>query len=99
VAENLIRLLCRLSHSVQNRLGADNKKVGGLQVTGISTFLSKRLKWPDDYFTLTHALSYNRYNLIILQVLVLPILALVLLILAMVLPIIFHLTIPSLEIA
>jgi outer membrane protein insertion porin family len=56
-------LTVTLSHSVQNRIGANNTKLGGLQVTGISTFLSKRLKWPDDYFTLTHALSYNRYNL------------------------------------
>lgn len=56
-------LTVSLSHSVQNSLTSDQKKIGGLQVSGISTFLSRRLKWPDDYFSITHSLSYNIYNL------------------------------------
>ncbi|MCF6306454.1 MAG: BamA/TamA family outer membrane protein [Flavobacteriaceae bacterium] len=32
-------------------------------ITGGSVGLAKRLKWPDDYFTLSHAVSYQHYNL------------------------------------
>jgi len=32
-------------------------------ITGGSLGLAKRLKWPDDYFTLSHAVSYQHYNL------------------------------------
>ena len=31
-------------------------------ITGISTGLAKRVQWPDDFFTVSHALSYQRYN-------------------------------------
>ncbi len=31
-------------------------------VTGISTGLAKRVQWPDDYFTVSHALSYQLYD-------------------------------------
>lgn len=31
-------------------------------VTGLSTGLAKRVQWPDDYFTVSHALSYQLYN-------------------------------------
>ena len=34
-----------------------------LQMGGISVGFGKRLKWPDDYFTLTAELSYQWYNL------------------------------------
>ena len=30
---------------------------------GVTVALGKRLKWPDDFFTLTYALSYVQYNL------------------------------------
>ena len=33
-----------------------------MQLLGLSTSLTKRLKWPDDYFILSHSLSYKRYN-------------------------------------
>ncbi|NPA43478.1 MAG: outer membrane protein assembly factor BamA [Chlorobi bacterium] len=32
-------------------------------ITGVSTGLGKRLKWPDDYFQLYQSLSYQRYRL------------------------------------
>ncbi|MFK5981706.1 MAG: POTRA domain-containing protein [Flavobacteriaceae bacterium] len=32
-------------------------------ITGGSVGLAKRLRWPDDYFTLSHAVSYQHYNL------------------------------------
>lgn len=30
---------------------------------GVTVALGKRLQWPDDFFTLTYALNYTRYNL------------------------------------
>jgi outer membrane protein insertion porin family len=33
------------------------------QITGASVSLGRMLKWPDDYFSLTHSLSYQRYKL------------------------------------
>ncbi|MEM1258362.1 MAG: POTRA domain-containing protein [Bacteroidota bacterium] len=30
-------------------------------ITGISAGLAKRVQWPDDFFTLSHSLSYQRY--------------------------------------
>lgn len=34
-----------------------------LRLTGAGVSLSKRLKWPDDYFILGHSISYKHYNL------------------------------------
>ena len=34
-----------------------------LRLTGGGVSLSKRLKWPDDYFIISHSLSYKHYNL------------------------------------
>ena len=34
-----------------------------ITTTGATIALSKQLKWPDDYFSLTTALSFTRYNL------------------------------------
>lgn len=34
-----------------------------LQITGAGISLSKRLKWPDDYFIVSHGLSYKHYTL------------------------------------
>ncbi len=31
-------------------------------ITGVSAGLAKRVQWPDDYFTLSHSLSYQRYD-------------------------------------
>ena len=31
-------------------------------ITGISAGLAKRVQWPDDFFTVSHALSYQLYN-------------------------------------
>ncbi len=36
---------------------------GTMQLTSISVSLGKRIKWPDDYFTLLHSVSYLFYNL------------------------------------
>lgn len=34
-----------------------------VKVSSLSLALGTRLKWPDDYFTLTHELTYQHYNL------------------------------------
>ncbi len=31
-------------------------------ITGISAGLAKRVQWPDDFFTISHSLSYQLYN-------------------------------------
>ncbi|MGD1947970.1 MAG: outer membrane protein assembly factor [Croceivirga sp.] len=31
-------------------------------ITGVSAGLAKRVQWPDDFFTLSHSLSYQRYD-------------------------------------
>ena len=31
-------------------------------ITGISFGLAKRIQWPDDFFTLSHSLSYQLYD-------------------------------------
>lgn len=41
----------------------DSPNFGSLKLTGASISLSKRLKWPDDYFTLSHTIAYKHYNL------------------------------------
>ncbi|MCB9195933.1 MAG: outer membrane protein assembly factor BamA [Flavobacteriales bacterium] len=33
-----------------------------LKISGVSLGLGKRLKWPDDYFTVYHELSFQQYN-------------------------------------
>ncbi len=52
-----------LSHSVNNDLTSDGDDIEGfLQITNIGVNLARRLRWPDDWFTLSNGLSYMRYN-------------------------------------
>ena len=44
-------------------VGKDDKSYYSLMITGGGVSLSKRLKWPDDYFILSHGLTYKHYNL------------------------------------
>lgn len=37
--------------------------VGSLSMAGATVSLGKRIRWPDDYFTLSHSLSFLRYSL------------------------------------
>lgn len=46
------------NHSIQKTSSG-----GGIKITGISAGLGKRLKWPDDYFTLFQGVSIQRYDL------------------------------------
>ena len=41
----------------------DDDEYYSLQITGGGVSLTKRLKWPDDYFIMSHALSYKHYQL------------------------------------
>ncbi len=50
------------NRSVQRRFDG-NEVIGSLKLSGITLSLGRRLKVPDDYFTLTNSLSYTRYNL------------------------------------
>ena len=46
-----------------NGYSKSNANHQGISIFGISTSLSQRLKWPDDYFSFTYGLSYQRYML------------------------------------
>ena len=48
-----------------NGLWADkgSEKYYSLQITGAGISFSKRLKWPDDYFIMSHGISYKHYIL------------------------------------
>ncbi len=57
------------SVSLYRSLMSDGKKKGAdgrqsMIIDGASLGLGKRLKWPDDYFSLYGELSYQRYNLV-----------------------------------
>jgi len=56
-----------IQHSVQSQLVTNangrSVKVGSLQVSGLTVGVGKRLKWPDDFFTINHTFSILRYTL------------------------------------
>ncbi len=53
-------------HNIQNLRGVprDDPSYSGLTITGVTVGLGRRLKWPDDYFTLYQAVDFQRYNLL-----------------------------------
>ena len=52
------------SKSIQRSINRfTNKTLGSLKVTGISASLGRRVKWPDDFFTVSTGISYQRYDL------------------------------------
>lgn len=52
------------SKSIQRSINRfSNETLGWLKVTGISASLGRRIKWPDDFFTLSTGISYQRYDL------------------------------------
>ena len=63
-----VRFSLSLSRTQQFGTGYDNRgrldvdKDRGFAITGISAGLAKRVQWPDDFFTLSHGLSYQRYE-------------------------------------
>ena len=61
-----IQLSTSFSHTIQYQYDFSSRDVDKDQrflITGGSVGLAKRLKWPDDYFTLSQAISFQHYNL------------------------------------
>jgi outer membrane protein insertion porin family len=61
-----IQLSTSFSHTIQYQYDFNTRDVDRNQrflITGGSVGLAKRLKWPDDYFTLSQAISFQHYNL------------------------------------
>ncbi len=57
-------LTVSLYRSIQtNGLKKSNDSRQDITITGMSVGLQKRLKWPDDYFTLYTGINYQIYNL------------------------------------
>ncbi len=52
-------------HSIRNygTYGYSSDAGSSMKVSGIAMGLGRRLKWPDDFFILSHELSYQQYNL------------------------------------
>ena len=63
-----VRFNLSLSRTQQFATGFDSSgridvdKSRGFAITGISAGLAKRVQWPDDFFTISHALSYQLYD-------------------------------------
>lgn len=61
-----VQLSTSFSHTIQyfyNFQTREADKDRRFLITGGSVGLAKRLRWPDDYFTLSHAVSFQHYNL------------------------------------
>ncbi len=61
-----VRLSVSLSHTQQFLYDYQNREVDKdrkFSITGISVGLAKNLAWPDDYFVMSHALSFQNYDL------------------------------------
>ncbi len=63
-----------LSHTIQDRnqsyygrtlgyTGSNNSLGSKMKITGAGVGLGRRLKWPDDYFTLYNEINFRKYNL------------------------------------
>ncbi|SHJ73917.1 outer membrane protein assembly factor BamA [Pseudozobellia thermophila] len=48
------------TNSTSNSIKVEKSR--GFAITGITAGLAKRVQWPDDYFTISHALSYQLYE-------------------------------------
>jgi len=63
-----VRFNLSLSRTQQFATGFDQNgrldvdKSRGFAITGITAGLAKRVQWPDDYFTLSHSVSYQLYD-------------------------------------
>lgn len=44
----------------QGRIDVDRDQ--SFSITGVSAGLAKRVQWPDDFFTISHSMSYQRYD-------------------------------------
>ncbi|QNF33267.1 outer membrane protein assembly factor BamA [Adhaeribacter swui] len=44
-----------------SRIISNGEETQGIRINGGSVSLGRRLSWPDNYFSLSHSLSYNQY--------------------------------------
>jgi len=61
-----IQLSASFSHTIQYLYNYQNRNVdkdSRFLITGGSVGLAKKLRWPDDYFVLSQAVSFQHYNL------------------------------------
>ncbi len=61
-----VQLSTSFSHTIQYDYDYRNREVDKEKrflITGGSIGLAKRLQWPDDHFVLSHAISFQHYNL------------------------------------
>lgn len=63
LSTSLSRAQQRRPFTFTDDTGNDHVKTGTLQLTTATVTFSKRLKWPDDYFSLSHSFSYSLYEL------------------------------------
>lgn len=52
-----------INRSVQRSLSSTNEVLSKLAINGVNFSLGKRLRWPDDYFTLLYSFNVQRYEL------------------------------------
>ncbi|MEC3966817.1 outer membrane protein assembly factor BamA [Flagellimonas halotolerans] len=50
----------RTQYNQNGRFDVDKSR--GFAITGVSAGLAKRVQWPDDFFTISHSLSYQLYD-------------------------------------
>ena len=50
-------------HNTMNYNGRTDSTAQKIAITGVTLGQGQRLKWPDDYFTLYHALEYRRFDI------------------------------------
>jgi outer membrane protein insertion porin family len=56
-------LSATLSYSITNSgVKNDTLRYGFIKILGFSVSYGKKLKWPDEYFQLSHTILYQRYN-------------------------------------
>ncbi len=52
------------NYSVQRNLNIRTNEIfGSLKVAGMTVSLGRRVKWPDDFFTVSNSISFLQYNL------------------------------------
>lgn len=55
-------LTASLSYQIQSYGTKDNPSYYALKVLSASVTFAKKIKWPDDYFQISHTLLYQRYD-------------------------------------
>ena len=61
-----VQLSTSFSHTIQNFYDYNNRRADksrSFTITGGSVGLAKKVKWPDDYFVWSNAVSFQHYNL------------------------------------